>query len=73
MTLPPLRVAARQQRTFWRGKDNAAAIIDARGRLLLTLPQAEAGLAVVDRGAATFHWRGAVSAATQGAAPESTR
>jgi hypothetical protein len=50
----------------------ASVVIDPQGRILLTLPQAEAGLAVFDLGAESFQWRGAVSAAAQGATPESS-
>jgi predicted amidohydrolase len=48
----------------------ASVLIDPRGRILLTLPKAEAGLAVFELGTATFQWHGTVSAATQGAAAE---
>jgi predicted amidohydrolase len=50
----------------------ASVVIDPQGRILLTLPQAEAGLGVFDLGAESFQWRGAVSAAAQGATPESS-
>jgi len=50
----------------------ASVVIDAQGHILLTLPQAEAGLAVFDLGASHFEWRGEMSGATQGAGSESS-